>query len=186
MNQKANSVADIAAVLQQQEVGPSDRQIQGSMRRIRNVQRMKRQKGPEKVKKAPLDVRELGGVEGVRIRWANLLDAEYAETWPAAVLHDALEQSRYTAAFPPWERESVPERVVSEVEAGAEALESVISGKHAEDQEAGVLREQEEGQESDPIGEQQQNGEGGIPREQPGTHAPTDKGWKGWAGKLGI
>ncbi|KAL8984310.1 MAG: hypothetical protein Q9205_001697 [Flavoplaca limonia] len=40
------------------------------------------------------------GVEGVKISWANLLDADFAEQWPAAVEHDGLSKNRYTAAFP--------------------------------------------------------------------------------------
>ena len=41
-----------------------------------------------------------GGCEGVMVRWADLRDAEFAEKWPKAVVHDGLEKSRYTAAFP--------------------------------------------------------------------------------------
>ena len=62
---------------------------------------MKRQKGEGKVKKRPIDVAsEMGSIEGVKVRWADILDAEYAETWPEAVIHGGLERSRYTAAFP--------------------------------------------------------------------------------------
>lgn len=105
MNQKANSVADLAAVLLQQEVGPTVEQIQRSERRIKHVAQMKKQKGADKVKEHPVWAPVMGGVEGVRVRWANVLDAEFAETWPAAVVHDALGKSRYTAAFPPWPKE---------------------------------------------------------------------------------
>lgn len=101
MDQKANTVADLAAVLLQQERGPTAEQIERSERRIKLVQRMKRQKGANKVKKKPVPAAELGGTEGVMVRWANILDAEFAETWPVAVVHDVLGQSRYTAAFPP-------------------------------------------------------------------------------------
>lgn len=51
------------------------------------------------VRKDPQEI-EKGGVEGVKIRWANLLDAEFAEQWPDAVVHDGLTRHRYTAAFP--------------------------------------------------------------------------------------
>ncbi len=101
MNQKANSIADLAAVLLQQERGPTTEQIERSERRVKRVEQLKRQKGPNKVKKKPILAQELGGTEGVMVRWANIFDAEFAETWPVAVVHDVLGKSRYTAAFPP-------------------------------------------------------------------------------------
>lgn len=101
MDQKANSVADLAAVLQLQEQGPSEERIVSAERRRRRVETLKKQKGEDKVKKAPIDVAsEMGGVKGVQVRWADILDAEYAETWPEGVVHNRLEKSRYTAAFP--------------------------------------------------------------------------------------
>ena len=101
MNQKANSIADLAAVLQLQEKGPSEERIQSAERRRRRVETLKKQKGEDKVKKAPIDVAaELRGVEGVKVRWANPSDAEFAEAWPERVVHGGLEKSRYTAAFP--------------------------------------------------------------------------------------
>ena len=74
--------------------------------------RMRRQKGASKVKEHPVWAPMMGGVEGVRVRWANLLDAEFAETWPAAVLHDTLRKSRYTAAFPPGPEEKARQELV--------------------------------------------------------------------------
>ena len=101
MDQKANSIADLAAVLQLQESGPPEERIVNADRRRRRVETLKRQKGEENVRKAPIDVAyELGGIEGVKIRWANILDSEYAEAWPKGVVHGGLEKSRYTAAFP--------------------------------------------------------------------------------------
>lgn len=101
MDQKANSVADLAAVLLLQEKGPSEERILNAERRRRRVETLKRQKGEDKVKKAPIDVvKEMGGVEGVRVRWANGKDKEFAETWPESVFHGELKRSRYTAAFP--------------------------------------------------------------------------------------
>ena len=101
MNQKANSVADLAAVLHLQGKGPSEERILSAERRRRRIETLKRQKGEGKVKRRPIDVaREMGSVEGVKVRWADILDAEYAETWPEAVIHGGLERSRYTAAFP--------------------------------------------------------------------------------------
>ena len=73
------------------------------------------------VKKAPIDVEKEfgGGVEGVKVFWANVLDAEFAKTWPEKVVHGDLRVSRYTAAFPvgPERVEEVKEvKEVKEVE----------------------------------------------------------------------
>ena len=101
MNQKANSVADLAAVLLQQEKGPGVHRVERAKKRMERMEHLKRVKGEEKVKKAPVDVgRELGGVEGVVVRWADLGDLEFAERWPEAVVHDELKRARYTAAWP--------------------------------------------------------------------------------------
>ncbi|KAI9678734.1 MAG: hypothetical protein M1817_005791 [Caeruleum heppii] len=40
------------------------------------------------------------GVDGVVVQWADLLDAEYAETWPKAVVHHRLRPTRHTAPQP--------------------------------------------------------------------------------------
>ena len=37
---------------------------------------------------------------GVRIRWADMLDAEYAESWPRGVDHNVIGHTRYTAPDP--------------------------------------------------------------------------------------
>ncbi|KAI9667351.1 MAG: hypothetical protein M1821_000166 [Bathelium mastoideum] len=39
-------------------------------------------------------------VSGVRIAWSNVLDTEYAESWPAAVQHTHMGFTRHTAASP--------------------------------------------------------------------------------------
>ncbi|KAL8812919.1 MAG: hypothetical protein Q9200_000658 [Gallowayella weberi] len=64
-------------------------------------------------RKNPQEV-ERGGVEGVKIRWTNLLDAEFAEKWPEAVVHDGLTRHRYTAAFPLMEEDKDAPRIVEE------------------------------------------------------------------------
>ncbi len=101
MDQKANSVADLAAVLLQQERPPTGEQIERAEKRLKHKEKMRRQKGAEKVKGVPVLAPLMSGVDGIRVRWADPLDAELAETWPAAVVHDGLEKNRYTAAFPP-------------------------------------------------------------------------------------
>ena len=102
MDQKANSIADLAAVLLQQESGPGEERVERGERRRERVEKLKKRKGEKKVKKAPIDVeKEFGmGVEGVKVFWANVLDAEFAKTWPEKVVHGDLRVSRYTAAFP--------------------------------------------------------------------------------------
>ncbi|KAL6721731.1 hypothetical protein ACLMJK_000836 [Lecanora helva] len=106
MNQKANSIADLAAVLLQQEKGPSEGRVRSAETRMAIVERLKKQKGEKKVKKNPLDVKkELEGVDGVIVRWADLYDTEYASAWPDAVKHDELLKNRHTAAWPVKEEE---------------------------------------------------------------------------------
>ena len=104
MNQKANSIADLAAVLLQQEAGPDLRRVEHAQRKMRRVEKLRKQKGEDKVTENPVDIeKELTGVEGVKVLWADPLDAEYAEQWPEEITHDTLERHRYTAAFPPLE-----------------------------------------------------------------------------------
>lgn len=110
MNQKANSIADLAAVLLQLSAGPNQERVERQERRMQRIERLKKQKGAKKVDKNPVDIRkEMGGVQGVCVRWANTLDAEFAETWPEAVIHDELKKNRHTAAWPAVEEEEVLE-----------------------------------------------------------------------------
>ena len=112
MNQKANSVADMAAVLQQQERPPTPEQLERAERKIRKDGRPLAKRGLGKQRSA--EAHSMGSVEGVRIRWANILDAEFAETWPAAVVHDGLGKSRYTAAYPPPPDEAALSELITE------------------------------------------------------------------------
>jgi hypothetical protein len=101
MDQKANSVADIAAVLLQHAEPPTEEEVARAKRMVHrpNVPRAKRGHGSQ----IWADATEWkGNVEGVRISWQNLLDAEFAANWPKEVVHDGeLAKSRYTAAWPP-------------------------------------------------------------------------------------
>lgn len=120
MDQKANSVADLAAVLLQQERPPTEDAIAKSERKLKHKEKMMRQKGPAKVKGTPVLAPLMsGGVEGVRVRWADMLDAEFAQTWPAGVVHDELGKHRYTAAFPP--HTPIPLSLLHHEEDGANA-----------------------------------------------------------------
>ncbi|KAG8530465.1 uncharacterized protein KY384_004968 [Bacidia gigantensis] len=101
MDQKANSVADLAEVLLQQGDGPVERRVEAANRRIESVKKLKKLKGEGNVKAKPMDIgKELQGTEGIVVRWADLRDAEFAEVWPAPVTHEGLQRGRYTAAFP--------------------------------------------------------------------------------------
>ena len=121
MNQKANSVADLAAVLWQQYIGPTDERKANADRRMSRVARLQLQKGEKNVKKHPLDVeKELEGVEGISVKWADMLDAEYAETWPEGVIHETLQKSRHTVAWPAVEtvEEDKEEKGVATLQSG--------------------------------------------------------------------
>lgn len=102
MDQKANTVADLAAVLLQQEKGVSQGRIEQFRRRKQRWDWLdkvgsKKNKG----KGGPLNVEvEYKGVEGVKVYWSDVRDAEYAQTWPQDVVHAGLGRHRYTAAWP--------------------------------------------------------------------------------------
>ena len=111
MDQKANTVADLAAVLLQKEKGPSEELARHKERSKKywdlvNRQKVKAGKPPTK-KNINLSLGPI--VNEVRIRWADTSDAHYAEAWPQSVVHHALERSRYTAAFPAYEMMDIEE-----------------------------------------------------------------------------
>lgn len=99
MDQKANTVADLAKVLELQKEGPTAEKVEKKKRAIVRVEKLKARGKKRMMKRQPQEADE-GGVDGVVIRWANLLDAEYAASWPEEVVHDGLTAHRYVAAFP--------------------------------------------------------------------------------------
>lgn len=99
MDQKANSIADLAAVLALQKQGPSQEHIEEANRRADRV-RLQKGRGKKAWRRKDPQGPVKGGVEGVKVRWVNLLDAEFAAEWPEEVVHDGLERHRYTAALP--------------------------------------------------------------------------------------
>ena len=116
MDQKANSVADLAAVLLQDEKGPSEERARHKERSKRYWDLVNRQKvkaGKPRVRKH-VNLSLGPTVNQVRIRWADLMDAEYAEAWPQSVVHHSLERSRYTAAFPAYEMVDMEEKFEKE------------------------------------------------------------------------
>lgn len=111
MDQKANSIADMAATLFLQEQPPSKEEVKKATwlheRPIVTLHNGKQGPAPGRPKygrgKRPTlgKLEWQGSVKGVKIHWTNLLDAEYAETWPQDVLHGPLQMNRYTAVWPP-------------------------------------------------------------------------------------
>ncbi|KAL8958215.1 MAG: hypothetical protein Q9193_004685 [Seirophora villosa] len=99
MDQKANSIADLAAVLKLQKEGWRKKHVQKKERQIEKVKMLK-ERGKKKYQRRDPQGPPETGVEGVRVRWINLLDAEFAEEWPEEVVHDGLTRQRYTAALP--------------------------------------------------------------------------------------
>jgi len=79
-DQKANSVADIAAVLARLEL----------------------QEGEEEVKKGAIGLKGEGTGQKVEVLWNDLNDAEFAETWSENVEHGLL---RYRAKDVVWDLE---------------------------------------------------------------------------------
>ena len=111
MNQKANAIADMAAVLLQQEEQPTEQEVSKAKwlheKPYVTVSNGKRVRAPDRPKygmgRRPTmgKIEWQGSVKGVKIHWNNILDAEYAETWPEDVSHGNLQVSRYTAVWPP-------------------------------------------------------------------------------------
>ena len=100
MNQKANTVADMAAVLAIQARPPSPEVVEKMRRLVRTDGRPVAKKGVGSQQTA--NVFEFQGkIEGTSVWWANTLDAEYAETWPKEVKHGKLAMDRGTAVWPP-------------------------------------------------------------------------------------
>ncbi|KAL8671026.1 MAG: hypothetical protein Q9168_004458 [Polycauliona sp. 1 TL-2023] len=93
---------------EKKEDGVQDTKMEAKEKHARWVQRMQKTGKKAVMRKNPQPY-EAPGVEGVKISWANLLDAEFAAQWPLAVVHDGLSRHRYTAAFPVVEDEDVAE-----------------------------------------------------------------------------
>ena len=103
MDQKANSVADIAAVLKGQEGELEKALNQKEALGVKGIKVPTPKRGAvRKAQQLEAKIQQLESVrkEPVRIRWANILDAEYAESWPESVIHDGLGSTRHTAPHP--------------------------------------------------------------------------------------
>ena len=129
MDQKANTVADMAAVLAIQARPPSLEVVERMKRRVRSDGRPIAKRGLGSQRTA--NVFEFQGkVEGVRVWWVNTLDAEYAETWPEEVKHGKLAVDRGTAIWPPPIELAHEERNV-EVEEKIKEEKQIVESKKA-------------------------------------------------------
>jgi hypothetical protein len=90
-DQKANSVADMAAALKNV-----------TMREV--VKEVVQADGGSKAEKKVVEP-----VVSAKISWADILDAEFAESWPETVVHDKWETTRNN-------RKQRPEAIVEQVE----------------------------------------------------------------------
>ncbi|KAI9810295.1 MAG: hypothetical protein M1827_006345 [Pycnora praestabilis] len=98
MDQKANSIADIAAVLlaQDKALAPvPEAEKKPTRRRGRSLPSSKSASqdagGEESIGEITEGAGKVKMYDGtVQIRWGHLLDAEYAESWPENVLHDEM------------------------------------------------------------------------------------------------
>ena len=137
MDQKANSVADLAAVLLLQEKGPKAKRVEKYERAKERFDRLTKQ-GAKKVQKkdGPLNIGTLHkGVEGVKVFWRDLKDAEFARTWPKQVVHGDLARSGFTAAWPlptMMEEEEMVEEI-EQVASKADGGEGKIDGAIGEE-----------------------------------------------------
>ena len=122
MDQKANCVADLAAVLAQWERPLAlRREVKDEMsaeekRRVKvkrkqflaenqkaleRWERISKRWGERRAGKKPNNwANETRSLEGVEIMWTDLRDAEFAAEWPEDVVHDNLRTARFTAAWP--------------------------------------------------------------------------------------
>lgn len=104
MDQKANSVADMAAVLLGQgEVGGGEEgKVGGEGKGRRKGGAVKGEGGGDGSRGEVVaeGAKGASGAQGVRIAWSNILDAQFAQTWPASVVHADLRTDRYTAPDP--------------------------------------------------------------------------------------
>lgn len=126
MRQKYNAVADLAAVLSRWPSGVRSKLEELTAKQGR-YEALKARR-PQSIHKPRLKVaehdaqriklltqvsEELDGAGDVEVHWADILDAEYAEQWPAGVVHAQMQQdtrNRHASPVP------VPKRQLPEVD----------------------------------------------------------------------
>lgn len=136
-NQKANSIADMAAVLASQARAPTEEEIRSAKFFVRRDGRPVAKKGAGS-KRSCRAIEFQGRIEGTSVWWADMLDAEFAETWPVQVVHGRLAVYRGTAVWPPPEDYVSREHEVVKDEGDEAARERVMEERRA------LLRRSEE------------------------------------------
>lgn len=140
-DQKANSVADMAAVLAMQARPPNKGDIQRAKFFVRTDGRPPAKRGFGS--RRGHNVFEFQGrIMGTSIWWADMLDAEFAATWPEEVVHGRLAVNRGTAIWPPPEELASKEYEVQTSGRGEGAYEEAVL-KAKEDRESLLNRRDE-------------------------------------------
>ena len=130
-DQKANSIADMAAVLAMQARPPTKELIERAKFLVRTDGRPPAKYGFGS--RRGHNVFEFQGrIDGTSVWWADMLDAEYAATWPEEVVHGKLAVNRGTAVWPP------PEELASREH------EVQVKGSEEEAHQMAVLKVKEE------------------------------------------
>ena len=139
MDQKANSIADMAAVLGLHARPPKEEEIERTKALVNLTDRPRAKRGLRS--HATSNALEFQGkLDGVSIWWSDLLDAEYAETWPTQVRHGPLLSVRGKPVWPPLqsmaynevkveEEEEVTEQVLDEGKTAAQVEEEMKKAK---------------------------------------------------------
>lgn len=108
MDQKANSVADLAASLALE------------IERITKIAKEPKRR-PQRGERVPLTLPI--PVEGdVVVRWSNIYDYEFAKDWPAAVVHDHMERDGRHTALPPVRGEKLADPDVREIKEASKGI----------------------------------------------------------------
>ena len=123
LDQRANAVADMAAVLALQARPPARREVERAARLVwkggKQAARAKRGLG-SKVTAAVLEFQ--GVADRVAVWWVEMRDAEFAQAWPPVVKHGRLALKRGQLIWPPPEGWAIEEvRVEAKDEADGAA-----------------------------------------------------------------
>ncbi|CUS13709.1 unnamed protein product [Tuber aestivum] len=120
MNQKANSIADLAESIRMQV----DR-----IKKIANPPPLKKGHKPRKNPPIELAIPQEGDVV---VKWSNIYDAQYAEAWPEVVMHGRLERDgRHTAPAEGEKKVKGEVRMVQEIKEAKKGIVDEIMASRA-------------------------------------------------------
>jgi hypothetical protein len=99
-DQKANSVADMAAALRSttmRKLSQEEIAVERRARKEKTKEKKARAKeaGIQYVSADEEPLQEFEPIVNATVKWTDILDAEFAESWPATVVHDRWETGRY-------------------------------------------------------------------------------------------